>query len=277
MFETKVTMSHEGIQIAPSTLCIGAEISGVNLALPLQDQQIAELRQAIADYQVIFFRDQALDFDSHQRFGRYFGELMRHSGVAGLKEHPLIVAIHADADSKYVAGENWHSDLTCDAEPPMGSILYLHTVPEVGGDTLFSSMYAAYEALSDRMKAYLEGLTAIHDGEHVYRPITDDPSKRFPCSSHPVVRTHPVTGRKGLFVNRSYTTRINGVSKEESDAVLSYLYAHCMNPNFQVRFRWRPHSVAFWDNRCTQHMAVWDYHPQVRSGYRVTVKGEKPA
>ncbi len=269
-------MSYESIQVTPSTPCIGAEISGVNLAQPLQDRQVAELRQAIADYQVIFFRDQALDFESQQRVGRYFGELMRHSGVAGLKEHPLIVAIHADADSKYVAGENWHSDLTCDAEPPMGSILYLHTVPEVGGDTLFSSMYAAYEALSERMKAYLEGLTAIHDGEHVYRPITDDPSKRFPCSLHPVVRTHPVTGRRGLFVNRSYTTRINGVSKEESDAILSYLYAHCVNPNFQVRFRWRPHSVAFWDNRCTQHMAVWDYHPQVRSGYRVTVKGEKP-
>jgi taurine dioxygenase len=269
-------MTYDTIRVMPCTASIGAEIAGVDLARPLQDAQIGELRRAIAEHQVIFFRDQALDFDSQQRVGRYFGELMLHSGVAGVKEHPLVVAIHADAQSKYVAGENWHSDLTCDAEPPMGSILYLHTVPEVGGDTLFSSMYAAYEALSARMKAYLEGLNAIHDGEHVYRPLTDDPNKRFPCSSHPIVRTHPVTGRKALFVNRSYTTRIEGLPKDESDAVLGYLYAHCTNPNFQVRFRWKPHSVAFWDNRCTQHMAVWDYFPQVRSGYRVTIKGEKP-
>jgi taurine dioxygenase len=137
-------------------------------------------------------------------------------------------------------------------------------------------MYAAYDALSPRMKAYLEGLTAIHDGEHVYRPITNDPNKRFPCNAHPVVRTHPVTGKKCLFVNQSYVTHIEGIPKIESNAILAYLYNHCTNPNFQVRFRWTPRTVAFWDNRCTQHLAVWDYFPQTRSGYRVTVAGQKP-
>jgi len=269
-------MGYETIRVAPSTLRIGAEISGVDLNQPLDAQQFAEVRAALMQYQVIFFRDQPLDHDAHKAFGRRFGELIIHSGVAGLDAHPEIVAIHADANSTYVAGENWHSDLTCNAEPPMGSILYLHTVPPVGGDTLFSSMYAAYDALAPRMQKYLEGLTAIHDGEHVYRPITNDPNKKFPCSTHPVVRTHPVTRKKALFVNSSYTTRINEVPKDESDAILGYLYKHCANPNFQVRFRWQPHSMAFWDNRCVQHLAVFDYHPQVRSGFRVTVRGEIP-
>ena len=268
---------YETIKVAPSTLRIGAEISGIDLTKPLGDQQFAELHDAMVEHQVLFFRNQPIDHESHKALGRLFGPLAIHSGVAGLADHPEIVAIHADANSKYVAGENWHSDLTCNAEPPMGSILDLHTVPPVGGDTLFSSMYAAYDALSDRMKAYVEGLTAIHDGEHVYRPLTNDPNKRFPCSTHPVVRIHPHSGRKALFVNSSYTTRIVEVSKEESDAVLHFLYQHCANPNFQVRFRWEPHSIAFWDNRCTQHLAVWDYFPQVRSGFRVTVAGERPA
>jgi taurine dioxygenase len=269
-------MATATIQVKPLTVRIGAEISGVDLREPLPPQQLAEVKEALARYGVIFFRDQPLTFDSQQVFGRQFGELITHSGVPSVKDQPYVVAIHSDANSKYVAGENWHSDLTCNDEPPMGSILYLHTVPEVGGDTLFASMYDAYDTLSPRMKAYLEGMTAVHDGEHVYRSMTTDPNKRFPCNSHPIVRTHPVTGRKALFVNSSYTTRIDGVSKEESDAVLGYLYQHCMNPNFQVRFRWRAHSVAFWDNRCLQHLAVWDYFPQLRSGYRVTLKGERP-
>ena len=136
-------------------------------------------------------------------------------------------------------------------------------------------MYAAYDALSDRMKTYLEGLYAVHDGEHVYRPITNDPDKKFPCNEHPVVRTHPVSGKKGIFVNPSYTTKIVGMRKDESDGILQMLYKHCANPNFQVRFRWQPNSIAFWDNRCTWHLAVWDYFPQTRSGFRVTVAEDK--
>ncbi len=269
-------MSQAHLTITPLTPRIGAEIGGIDLSQPLGENQITALKRALADHLVLFFRDQPIDHDSHKRFGRAFGELALHSAVPGLPDHPEIVAIHADADSTYVAGEDWHSDLTCDAEPPLGSVLYLHTVPDGGGDTLFASMYAAYEALSPRMKAYLEGLTAIHDADHVYRPLFPDIDRKYPCSIHPVVRTHPVTGRKLLFVNASYVIRIVELPKDESDAVLAFLFAHVKNPNFQVRFRWTRHAIAFWDNRCTQHMVTWDYFPQVRSGFRVTVAGDKP-
>jgi taurine dioxygenase len=264
------------IGVAPLTRRIGAEIFGVDLTDDLSEEVIEEVRQALADYQVIFFRDQNLDHESHKAFGRRFGELFVHNGVSSIPGHSEIVAIHADASSKYIAGDNWHSDLTMNPEPPMGSILYLHTMPEVGGDTIWASMYAAYDALSPRMKDHIEGLTALHDGEHVYRPIINDPTKTYPCSRHPVVRIHPVTGRKTIFVNPSYTTRIVELPEPESDALLAYLYRHCQDPNFQVRFRWRPHSVAFWDNRSTQHFAIYDYYPHVRSGYRVTIAGDTP-
>jgi taurine dioxygenase len=264
------------LSIRPLTPRIGAEIAGVDLREPLGDNQIGALKQALADHLVLFFRDQPIDHEAHKRFGRAFGDLALHSAVPGIDGHPEIVAIHADAATTFIAGEHWHSDLTCDAEPPLGSILHLHTVPETGGDTLFASMYAAYEALSPRMKTYLDGLTAIHDADHVYRPLFPDVDRKYPCSTHPVVRTHPVTGRKLLFVNSSYTTRIVEVPKEESDAILAYLYTHLQNPNFHVRFRWTPHAIAFWDNRCTQHMATWDYFPNVRSGFRVTVAGDRP-
>jgi taurine dioxygenase len=270
-------MGYEVLDVRPMTKRIGAEIFGVDLAAPtLADRVVSELHDALMAHQVIFFRDQALDHESHKRLGRAFGPLSIHSGVPGIAGHPEIVAIHADADSKFVAGEDWHSDLSCNAEPPLGSILHMHTVPEDGGDTLFSSMYAAYDALSPAMKTFLEPLNAIHDGNHVYQALFPDPSKTYPCNTHPVIRTHPVTRRKALYVNGSYTTRIPDLRKEESDAVLGFLYAHVKNPNFQVRFRWRRNSMAFWDNRCTQHFAVWDYFPETRSGFRVTVAGDKP-
>jgi taurine dioxygenase len=270
-------LDYQSFRAVPCTQVLGAELLEIDLSQPLMPFQVSELQDALARYQVIFFRrDQPLDHESHKRLGRYFGRLAIHSAVAGIADHPEIVAIHADADSKYVAGENWHSDLSCDAEPPLGSILALHTVPPVGGDTLFSSMYAAYEALSPRMRAYLEGLTAVHDANHVYHALFKDFDKRYPCNSHPIVRTHPVTGRKALYVNSSYTTAIDDVPAEESAAILQFLFEHVKNPNFQMRFRWRPHSIAFWDNRAVQHLAVWDYFPQVRSGYRVTVAGDRP-
>ncbi len=268
-------MTTEALDVVPLTARIGAEIHGVDLNRPT-NHQLKEIADALAEHQVIFFRDQQLSHESHKAFGRAFGELAIHTGVSGLEDHPEIVAIHADANSKNVAGENWHSDLTCNAEPPMGSILYLPIVPDIGGDTLFASMYAAYDALSPKMKGYLDGLTAIHDGDHVYRPLFPDVDRRYPCNAHPVIRTHPVTQRKGIFVNASYTTRIVEVPTDESDAILRFLYAHCTNPNFHVRFKWRPNSVAFWDNRCTQHLAVWDYFPATRSGFRVTVAGDRP-
>lgn len=269
-------MGDEALQIVPLTPRIGAEIRGVDLRRPLSRSAAQAVERALADHLVVFFRDQPLDHESLERCGRAFGKLQLHSAVPGLPDHPEIVAIHADATSRYVAGEDWHSDLTCDEAPPLGSILYLHTVPETGGDTLFASMYAAYDALSPPMKTFLDGLTAIHDADHVYRPLFPDVARTYPNATHPVVRTHPVTGRKLIFVNSSYTTRIVELEKPESDAVLAFLYDHIKNPNFHVRFRWTPHAIAFWDNRCTQHLATWDYFPQTRSGFRVTVAGDRP-
>lgn len=264
------------IKVEPVTLRIGAEISGIDLTKPIGEAQKVELNRALTEHLVLFFRDQPISHEQHMALGRAFSDLIAHPGAPGIQDYPLIVAIHADADSKYVAGESWHSDLSCNSEPPLGSILYLHTVPDCGGDTMFASMYAAYDALSDRMKTYLEGLTAEHDANHVYHALYKDYDKVYPRNNHPVVITHPASGRKALFVNSSYTTKINELSDEESRAVLNYLYEHCANPNFHVRFRWRPHSIAFWDNRCTHHLAVWDYFPQVRSGFRVTLKGSRP-
>jgi taurine dioxygenase len=274
-------MSYERITVKPVTARIGAEIEGVDLTRPLDDATLAEIRAALLEHCVIFFRDQELDHDSHKAFGRRFGELHIHPAIPGPDVHPEILPIHADENSTYIAGERWHSDVSCDAEPPLGSILYLHTVPQFGGDTLFSNMYAAYDALSDRMKAYLEGLTARHDGEPQYRGRykdkgVDDAGKVYPFADHPVVRTHPETGRKCLFVNPIFTTRINGLPRIESDAILRMLFEHTQREDWQVRFRWQPNSVAFWDNRAVQHLAIWDYYPNVRSGYRVTIKGDRP-
>jgi len=189
--------------------------------------------------------------------------------------------IHADANSKRVAGESWHSDVSCEERPPMGSILRIHTLPETGGDTLFASMYAAYEALSEPMQRFLEGLTAVHDGAPYYRSVNarigrDDGGRSYPRAEHPVVRTHPESGRKALFVNEMFTTHIVGLSRQESDALLGFLFEHIRQPQFQCRFRWEKNSVAFWDNRCVQHQAIWDYWPRTRSGFRVTIRGERP-
>ncbi|MBT5264280.1 MAG: taurine dioxygenase [Rhodospirillaceae bacterium] len=274
-------MSYQTIEVNPVTPGIGAEISGVDLSSSLGNQQFQEVHDALMEHQVIFFRDQSIDLEQQKSFGRRFGELHIHPGSPAPEGHPEILVVHADENSKRIAGQHWHSDVSCDLEPPMGSILHLNTVPPSGGDTIFASMYEAYDALSDRLKTYLEGLTAVHDGEHVYRGRYvdrggDDSGKIYPNAVHPVVRTHPVTQRKALFVNSTFTTRINEVPRDEGDAILSFLYQHCSQPAFQVRFRWQPDSIAFWDNRCVQHIAMWDYFPQVRSGFRVTVKGDRP-
>jgi len=269
--------SESTITVKPMTGTIGAEIFGVDLQSDFGDDILAQIKDAFAQYQVVFFRDQEFDYDSLAVLGRRFGELVTHSGVSSVEGHPYIVAIHADADSKYVAGDGWHSDVSADAAPPMGSILYLHTVPEVGGDTSWVSMYQAYDSLSEPMKQYLEGKKAVHDANPVYKRLFPDLDKTYPRTEHPMVRTHPVTGRKALFVNPSYTTEIVGVDRLESKHILNYLFEHCTtDPGSQVRFRWEPGSVAFWDNRCTLHRAVWDYYPAVRSGFRVTIAGEVP-
>ena len=274
-------MSYQIIEVQELTPRIGATVSGINLAHPLGNQAYQEVHDALMAHQVLFFRDQELTLDQHRALGRSFGELHIHPGSPPPDGYPEVLVVHADANSTRISGEHWHSDVSCDEEPPLASILHLHTVPESGGDTLFASMYAAYDGLSEPMKALLAGLTATHDGEHVYRGRyvdrgVDDTGKSYPKAVHPVVRTHPVTGRKALYVNAYFTTHINELSSDESRALLDYLCTHAVQPAFQCRFKWHPNSVAFWDNRCVQHIAMWDYYPQVRSGYRVTIKGDRP-
>jgi taurine dioxygenase len=271
---------YEAITITKLTPIIGAEIGGVDLSKPLGNRALDEIHRALAENLVVFFRDQQITPDQHVAFGRRFGDLHIHPAAPHEPGRPELMIIHADKDSPRANGEGWHSDVSCDVEPPMGSILYIRECPPVGGDTLFASMYAAYEALSDRMQRYLDGLTAIHDGEDSYRGtyanygIQD--KQTYPRAEHPVVRTHPVTGKRAIYVNRGFTKRLVGVPRDESEGMLRYLFDHVENSLFQCRFRWRPNSIAFWDNRCVQHRAMWDYWPATRSGNRVTVKGDRP-
>lgn len=266
-----------GLRVTPLTPTIGALIEGVDLSRTLSDEQFDEIHAALMRHLVIFFRDQALSIEQHKAFGRRFGELDIHP-TSRMEGHPEIIEIKADENSKYVAGEVWHSDVTCNPIPPMGSILHIQTVPENGGgDTLFANMYKAYETLAAPVRALVDGLTAVHDGDQVYRvrqgkTVTSD----IPWAEHPVVRTHPVTGRKALFVNRNFTSHIKGVTKLESDAILDMLYRHSERDDFKCRFHWQPNSVAFWDNRCAMHLAMWDYYPQRRYGRRVTIVGTRP-
>ena len=272
-------MELETITATPSTPCIGAEIGNIDLTKPLSNRQVQEVYEALLRYGVIFFRDQPIDFDQHIRLAKYFGPLQVHAGGDGtasqkIEGFPEVRRQHFDEKSKRVAGENWHTDQSCIDIPPMGSILYQKIVPpNGGGDTLFASMYAAYEALSPQMKAFLEPLTAEHDGALGY----DRVAAGHPTAIHPIVTKHPDTGRKLLFVSPTFTSRIIELPKKESDAVLGFLFDHLAQPHWQVRFRWTDHSIAFWDNRCTQHCAIWDYWPNVRSGFRIVIQGtERP-
>ena len=215
-------MRYQTIELRKSTPNIGAEILGVDLSKPLGNQQFQEVHDALMEHLVIFFRDQKLSVEQHKDFGRRFGRLHVHPAAPSvLPDHPEILVVKADDKSAYIAGEDWHSDVSCDPEPPMGSILYLSEVPpDGGGDTMFANMYLAYETLSEPIKRLLAGLTAIHDGERIYRGRygVDDRGKIFPRAEHPVVRTHPVTGRKGLFVNRYFTTQIVGLRRQSDPA-----------------------------------------------------------
>ena len=273
-------MTYRRISVEPLTPTIGAEISNVDLREPLEDQTFSEIRQALLAHGVIFFRDQSIGHEQHVAFGKRFGGLHIHPASPCIDDRPELMLVHTDANSTRQNGDRWHSDVSCDEAPPMGSILHLHTVPPCGGDTLFSSMYAAWDALSEPMKALLTPLEARHESAHLYDHLYGNEVVRrrneWPSAVHPVVRTHPETGRKALFVNSVFTRRILGPSESESRALLDLLFEHVTNPHFQCRFRWRPNSIAFWDNRCVQHHAMWDYFPRTRSGTRVTVTGDRP-
>ena len=269
------------MKVEPLTPIIGAEVSGLNLCR-LTDHQFEGLRDAFTEHSVLFFRDQdAMTPADQVAFARRFGPLHTHPAAPTLAEQDEIFVIHAHKDSKIANGNGWHTDVSCDEEPPLATILQLHLLPKTGGDTLFASMYAAYETLSEPMKAFLLTLEAHHESEHIYRGrYADrgavDADKVYPRALHPMIRTHPESKRRALYVNPSFTTRIEGLSKQESDALLTMLYQHQQRPEFQVRFNWSPNAIALWDNRCTHHFAMWDYWPEERKGHRVTIKGERP-
>jgi taurine dioxygenase len=265
------------LDIRPLTPALGAEVFGVDLSAPLSSSDIESIRRALVAHQVIFFRDQHMSLEQHIQVGKRFGSLHVHPLAAGNHpDHPELLRIHADENSQRAAGEDWHTDVSCEEEPPMGSMLYLTDVPPSGGDTMFCSMYAAYDALSRPMQQFLEGLSAVHDGAKVWTKYGMTPSRPFARTEHPIIAVHPDTGRKLLFVNKVFTSHIPALSAKESDALLDMLYRHIENPRFMCRFRWQANSVAFWDNRCTQHQAIFDYFPSRRSGYRVTINGTRP-
>lgn len=270
------------LRVTALTPMIGAEVRGVDLADGVGEQTFAEIKAAFLQHQVLFFREQSrLSPEQQIAFGRRFGDLHQHPAAPTHPDHPEIFVIHTQKESKIANGQGWHTDVSCDEEPPMATMLQLHQLPSSGGDTLFASMYAAYDRLSDSMKGYLESLTAAHESEHIYRGRyadrgVDDSGKVYPSAVHPVIRTHPDTGRKALYVNRAFTTRINDLTKGESRALLDHLFSLAEDPSLQVRNRWAENDIALWDNRCVQHMALWDYWPEERKGHRVTIKGDRP-
>ena len=269
----------EALLFAPN---LGAEVYGVDLSKPVPDDQFEEINQAFLKYQVLFFKDQSeIPPEQHVAFGKRFGPLHAHPAAPTMKGHPEIFEIHATKNSKVANGEFWHSDVSCDETPPLGTMLQIHIAPPCGGDTMFSDMYAAYEDLSDPIKNMLGGLSALHSSELIYKGRYSDRGKSdaeidCPEAIHPIVRTHPGTGRKSLFVNRTFTTKVVGLSDHESDAILNMLFEHAEHINYQIRFRWTLNDMAFWDNRCCMHRAIWDYWPEERKGRRVTIKGDKP-
>jgi taurine dioxygenase len=253
---------------------IGSEIRGFEL-IDLQPEDVGALSQLLADRGVLVFRNQVMTVGEQVEIGRRLGELHIHPTIQNELDHPEVLVIHTDGDSDRTAGESWHTDVSCDRQPPAISMLRIERTPSVGGDTVFASMYRAYETLSDPIKELLLGLTAVHSGAVLRRRRPE--AREVPINEHPMVRTHPISRRRALFVNSAFTERIVGLSDIESDALLRMLYDHIARGNsFQVRVRWEPNTVVLWDNRCVQHHATWDYFPETRHGYRVTTVGEEP-
>ncbi len=259
---------------------IGAEVSGVDVCGPLDDATVVELRTALAEFKVLFFRDQPLTPAQHVAFARRFGELEVHPFIPANPEQPELVRFEKEAT---VGGyENgWHTDVTWRARPSLGAVLHAVEVPPVGGDTLFADMCAAYDGLDVDLQERIAGLMAVHDFAKVFgRTVKAEDRatmrEQYPPVEHPVVRTHPETGRKLVFVNRFFTDRIVGLERDESDALIDRLARLAETVEYQCRFRWEPHSVAFWDNRSVQHYASSDYWPQRRVMERASIVGDRP-
>lgn len=272
------------VTLAPLTPAIGVEVTGVDLARPLDSETLAALRAALLGHKVLFFRDQDITTEEHLAFARSFGELEIHPFAPHKPGYPEVLAITHDRESR--GRENtWHSDVTWREKPSLGSVLRALEAPAVGGDTLFSDMGAAYDGLSQAVKDAIEGKVAVQDFAYFRAGMRkagkseaeiEAFNRAYPEVEHPVVRTHPETGRKSLYVNAAFTKHIVGIAKEESDRILRHLYAQAAIPEYQCRFRWRAHSIAFWDNRSSQHYAVSDYWPAVRRMERVTIIGDRP-
>jgi len=280
-------MATTPIEVRPITGALGAEIHGADLSADLDVATVAAIRRALLDHCVIFFRDQRFDAAQHKALARRFGEIFVHPNYKGTGPDPEVVDIRREPGDRRIVGEEWHTDTTMMPEPPMGAILYAIEVPPYGGDTLFANQYLAYEALSDGMKRMLEGLRAVHSDRKVAGPqaglnayratkVREDASWQETVNSHPVVRTHPETGRKLLFVNHSYTVRFEGMTEAESAPLLGFLLEQGHRPEFTCRLRWANGSVTFWDNRCVKHLAVHDAGPFRRIMRRVQIAGDKP-
>jgi taurine dioxygenase len=264
---------------------IGSVIRGIDLREPLSPEQTEYVRQALLDRKVVFFRDQDITTEQHLDFGRNFGELEVHPFAPHKENYPEVLAIKHDKDRP--GRENgWHSDVTWREKPSLGSVLRLLEVPDVGGDTLFADMEAAYVDLPDAIKEKVEGKVAVHDfvlfRERMKKAGAtpekiEEMNKKYPKVEHPVIRTHPETGRKSIYVNIGFTQYIKDMDKAESDALLPILYATAATPEYQCRFRWEKNSMAFWDNRACQHYAASDYWPHRRVAERVTIIGDRPA
>ena len=274
-------MRSNSLNIHPLAGAVGAEIGGIDLGGPLADRTVADIRTALGAHGVLVFRDQALTPEQHIALARRFGEINVNRFFSHADGYPEIALVAKEPDQKANIGGGWHTDHSYDQVPALGSMLYAREVPPSGGDTLFASMYAAWDALSEGLKETLRGLRAVHSSRHVFGKERPDmqgrvgnPELATQDAVHPVAIRHPIGGRTALYVNPGFTLRFDGWTDEESRPLLRFLYEHASRPEFACRLSWRAGSLAFWDNRCTWHYAVNDYHGQRRLMHRITIEGE---
>ena len=277
-----ITTRSAGVTVTRIGVSLGAEIGDVDLTRPLAPAQFQAIEAALVEHELLVFRNQSISSDDLMRFGRLFGELTVHPFAPAEGVHPELIKFRNDEHSAPFGTDVWHSDETFRAEPPMATLLCAKVVPAIGGDTVFASMSAAFEGLSERMQRFISGLEAIHDIKP-FRVLFGDASedrerlheheRRFPPRAHPVVRVHPVSGRKVLFVNPNFTVKIKDMDERDSRSLLDTLYFQALVPEYQYRLRWAPDTIAVWDNRSVQHYALHDYYPQKRYMERVTIRG----
>lgn len=276
-------MTATAVGIRPASGAVGALVDGVDLRDPLDDATVTALRVALGEHGVLFFRDQHLTPEQHEAFAERFGPINVNRFFRAVPDHPRIAEVRKEPDQRANIGGGWHTDHSYDQVPALGSVLLARIVPPTGGDTLFASMSAAFEALSPGLQATLRGLRAVHSSRHVfgaqsaYQADTGDRLGNAEAAQqdavHPMVIAHPDTGREILYVNSAFTTHIDGWTPAESEPLLRFLYAHAARPEFQTRFTWAEGSMAFWDNRATWHYALNDYHGERRLMHRITIEG----